>query len=613
LLNNDCVPIRPAIAAAAVLVVLLLASFVAAAAASGATDAAASAKRPPNVVIVLVDDVGYGDFACHGNPVVKTPNIDRLHAESVRLTDFHVEPMCTPTRGELLTGVHCLRNGAMNVSSGRTLLRRSYPTLASLFAASGYQCGVFGKWHLGDNYPFRPEDRGFHATVWYPSSHIGSAPDFWDNDYFDDVYTHNGKREQFHGYTTDVFFKSAIDWMREQSANGKPFFCYLPTAAAHAPLNVPEKYVEPYRDQKPNVARFFGMIANVDENLARLEKFLADSGLRDNTLLVFMTDNGGTAGVPVFNAGMKGHKVELWEGGHRVPCFVRWPAGEIGGSAAAARDVTELTDVQDLAPTLLELTGVKASPNAHFDGVGLAGLLRGTAAQSFADRMLVIGFSRMDAPVPTKQGCAVMWRRWRLFGNGELYELAADPHQDRNVGSEHPDVVSKMRAHLDEWWPGVEPKLNEHEAIVIGSDAENPTQLSPADWEDVFFDQGKQVREGTPRNGAWNLEVARAGTYRFELRRWPREADAPIAAGLPAKKTELSEFPPGKPLPITRARIRVGEFEAAKDVRAGDKAVTFETSLQPGRLKLETWLSVGGGQEVCGAYYVYVTRDAPVP
>jgi arylsulfatase len=568
---------------------------------------AADIARPPNVIIVLLDDVGYGDFACHGNPDIKTPNIDRLHSDSVRLIDFHVEPMCTPTRGELLTGVHCLRNGAMNVSSGRTLLRHEFPTLANMLAAKGYQCGVFGKWHLGDNFPFRPEDRGFHATVWYPSSHIGSAPDFWDNDYFDDVYTHNGKREQFHGYTTDVFFSGAVDWMREQSAKGKPFFCYLPTAAAHAPLNVPERYVQPYRDQKPNVARFFGMIANIDENLARLEQFLTDSGLRDNTILVCMTDNGGTAGVPVFNAGMKGHKVELWEGGHRVPCFVRWPAGKIGGSTAVARDIAELTDVQDVGPTLLDLCGVPAPQSAHFDGVSLAGLLRGSV-QSLADRMLVIGFSRMNAPVPTKQGSAVLWRRWRLFGSGELYDLAADPHQDRNVAADHPDVVSKMRAHLDEWWRGVEPKLNEHEAIVIGSDAENPTQLSPADWDDVFFDQGKQVRDGVPRNGAWNLEVAKPGTYRFELRRWPREADVAIASGLSAKKTELAEFPPGKALPIAKARIRSGEFDAVKDVRTDDRAVTFEHALQSGRLKLQTWFSDAEGHELCGAYFVYVAR-----
>ena len=171
-----------------------------------------TAAEKPNVVVLITDDQGYGDLSCHGNPVLKTPNLDKLHSQSVRLTDFHACPMCTPTRGQLLTGQDCLRNGAMNVSSGRTLLRRGIPTMADVFAAGGYRCGQFGKWHLGDNYPYRPHDRGFHESVFFPSSHIGSAPDFWDNDYFDDTYVHNGKREKYSGYCTDVFFGAAMKW-----------------------------------------------------------------------------------------------------------------------------------------------------------------------------------------------------------------------------------------------------------------------------------------------------------------------------------------------------------------------------------------------------------------
>jgi arylsulfatase len=177
----------------------LLALWIVVAVLTAVTTAADAAEAPKksNVIVVITDDQGYGDLSCHGNPVLKTPHLDRLHAESVRLTDFHVAPMCTPTRGQLLTGVDCLRNGAMNVSSGRALLRRGIPAMADLFAASGYRTGQFGKWHLGDNYPYRPQDRGFHEALFFPSSHIGSAPDFWDNDYFDDSYIHNGKREQY--------------------------------------------------------------------------------------------------------------------------------------------------------------------------------------------------------------------------------------------------------------------------------------------------------------------------------------------------------------------------------------------------------------------------------
>src|SRR6185503_8675381 len=172
--------------------------------ASASADGPAAQK--PNVVLIITDDQGYGELSCHGNPVVKTPHLDQLASQSVRLTDFHVAPMCTPTRGQLLTGIDCLRNGAMNVSSGRTLLRREFPTLANVLKSAGYATGQFGKWHLGDNYPFRPQDRGFDECVWYPSSHIGSTPDAWENDYFNDTYWHRGQRQRYEGYTTDVLF-----------------------------------------------------------------------------------------------------------------------------------------------------------------------------------------------------------------------------------------------------------------------------------------------------------------------------------------------------------------------------------------------------------------------
>ena len=166
----------------------------------------------------MTDDQGYGEFSCHGNPITKTPNIDALAANAVRLTDFHVAPMCTPTRGQLMTGVDAFRNAASNVSSGRTLLRADLKTIADVYRDGGYTTGLFGKWHLGDNYPFRPEDRGFDEAVWFPSSHINSVPDYWDNDYFDDTYIHNTKREKYSGYCTDVFFSEAIDWMNVEEA-----------------------------------------------------------------------------------------------------------------------------------------------------------------------------------------------------------------------------------------------------------------------------------------------------------------------------------------------------------------------------------------------------------
>jgi arylsulfatase A-like enzyme len=564
----------------------------------------AAAERP-NVVIVMTDDQGYGDHSAHGNPVLKTPNLDRLREQSIRLTDFHVAPMCTPTRGQLMTGCDCLRNGAMNVSSGRTLLRRGFPTMPDIFKANGYRTGQFGKWHLGDNYPYRPQDRGFEETLWFPSSHIGSAPDFFTNDYFDDVYSQNGERKPFSGYCTDVFFNNALDWMKKRAAANEPFFCYLPTNAPHGPLHVPAKYREEYeaKGQKENVARFFGMIANIDENVGRLLSFLKDSGLEENTILIYLTDNGGTAGVPIFNAGMRGRKIELYEGGHRVPCFIRWPAGKLREPG----DIAELTEVQDLLPTIAELCNLDLPEQAKFDGISLASLLRGEI-DALPDRSLVIQFSRMNAPVPHKGDACVAWKRWRLVGDKELYDLAADFEQRQNVLDRHPDVAERLRKDYDAWWSEIAPHVNDHSAIIVGSDHENPSLLSPADWEDVFLDQAQQVRAGLRRNGPWNIEVAQPGTYEISLRRWPQEDPAPISAGKPPMSNDDGAFPKGVALPIASARLKVGDFDATQRVQATDESVAFEVKLAAGRTDLQTWFLDETGSEIAGAYYVTVLR-----
>jgi len=557
----------------------------------------------PNVILILIDDQGYGDLSCLGNPILRTPHIDHFHSESVRFTDFHVSPMCTPSRGQILSGRDALANGAMNVSSGRSLLRRGIPTMADAFASAGYRTGQFGKWHLGDNYPFRPNDRGFQESIFFPSSTITSAAAFWNNDYFDDTYVHNGKPEKYTGYCTDVFFGEAMTWMKGCAERREPFFTYLPTNAPHGPTYCPAKYRDLYKDQPRNLSGFFGMIANIDDNMEKLDRFLGEQGLRENTIVIFMTDNGGTAGVPVFKAGMRGKKVDLYEGGHRVPCFLRWPAGGLG----APRDIAELAESQDLFPTLLDLCGLGVPKGATFDGVSLAGLLRGRV-ERLPDRMLVVQFSRLGAPRPARGDAAVLWQRWRLVGDKELYDLRSDFGQTKDVAGEHPEIVARMCAHYEAWWSRIEPRVNDLERITVGSDRENPTTLSPCDWQDVFIDQASQVRAGEAKNGPWGLIVDRDGEYEISLRRWPAEADAAIADGVPLYKAVDGQFPAGKALPIAKARLKVGTFEDSREVAGGVKAVTFTTSLQAGPVELRTAFLDADGKELCGAYYVTVRR-----
>ncbi|MBT3291150.1 MAG: arylsulfatase [Victivallales bacterium] len=584
-------------------------------------------EQRPNVIVIITDDQGYGDLACHGNPVALTPNLDRLHGESVRFVDFHGAPMCTPTRGQLLTGLDAARNGALNVSSGRTMMRADLPTMADVFRAGGYRTGLFGKWHLGDNYPYRPQDRGFEESIWFPSSHISSLPDYWENDYFDDVYCHNGERTRFEGYCTEVFFDHALAWIEERQQNDEPFFAYLPTNAPHYPLWVPEEdrlEMEAYfsehehlleQELKPGLrsqlVRFLAMIRNVDRQVGRLRQFLEDKGLAENTLLVFMTDNGSTFGPNYYNANMRGGKVTLWDGGHRVPCFLHWP----GGGLDRGRDVGGLTEVQDLLPTFASLCGLDA-PEAC-DGTDLAPVLREDTTPP-EDRMLVVNYSRMpndlDYPSPDspsfvrREGAAVLWKRWRLLEGNALYDLDTDPCQQTNVIDRHPEVAQPMLAHLDAWWADVAPACNEIQRVIIGSDEENPMMLSACEWADVFVDQQQQVRWAVRKNGYWHLDVEQAGEYEFELRRWPRESGLALTETCGKTVVTDGEMPEGKALPIARARIFIQGRKLVQRLEKGADCATFRLHLDAGLAYLHTWFDDAGDQPICGAYYVHVTR-----
>ncbi len=546
-------------------------------------------RARPNVVLVMTDDQGYGDLACHGNEVIVTPNLDRLHAQSIRLTDFHVDPTCSPTRSALMTGRYSSRTGVWHTIMGRSLLDRGEVTMADVFSASGYRTGIFGKWHLGDNYPYRPQDRGFQEVLIHGGGGVGQGPDYWGNDYFDDTYFHNGKAKKFEGYCTDIWFDGALKFI-EANKDG-PFFCYLPTNAPHGPYNVADKYSKPYRDKgvKDNQANFYGMITNIDENIGRLMRRLQELGLEQNTILIFMTDNG-TSGD--YAGGMRGKKGSEYEGGHRVPFFIRWPGGGLRGPG----DIDRLSAHIDVLPTLIELCGLKLPRDVRFDGASLAPLLKGETNR-WPDRTLLVHSQRIEHPKKWRK-CAVMTQQWRLINGKELYDIKLDPLQEKDVAAANPEVVERLRQSYEQWWADLSRDFDKYCEIVVGSDRQNPTRLMSHDWHspDPAWSQ-QAVRNGSKANGFWAVEIERDGTYEFELRRWPVELDAPINGAIAR----------GKAITATNARLKVADVDVSRPISKEDRAVTFRVKLKAGKTRLETWFTDNEGTSR-GAYYVYAKR-----
>lgn len=597
-----------------------------------------AAKNKPNVIVIMTDDQGYPELSIHGNPILKTPNLDKFAESSVRFGEFHAAPMCAPTRGQLMTGKDAATNGLVNVSSGRAFLKPELPTMGDIFRANGYSTGVFGKWHLGANYPYRPQDRGFEESLWFSSSHIGSVSDYWGNDYFDDTYWHNGEREKFDGYCTDIFFDKAKEFIENSINEDLPFFAYIPTNTPHFPyvaknedLKVLEGLYEnstfpgKNEDLKKKLVPYLAMIRNIDTNVGSLMNFLEEKAVKENTIVVFLTDNGSIMGTKYFNAGMRGQKTELWDGGHRVPCFINWPEGDFKN---IGDEVSGLAEVQDILPTLVDLCNLHKPSPVEFDGMSLAPVLRGEDEIS-DDRMLIINYSRMpnfiNYPAPhgqtivKKEGAAVLWKDWRLLECRELYNLETDPLQKNNVYDQNLEVVKEMETQLDIWWNRVKEDINEPQKITIGSDNENPSILTACDWLDVFIDQQAQVSNGQQKNSYWCLDVAQEGDYEIELRRWPKETDSPIA-GTCTMADRFGKIG-GKALPIVSASIYIGGVELrsisektpygfeglTKEVSPEDRSVTFDVHLKPGPIYLHTFFKIKG-QGIIGAYYAYVTR-----
>jgi arylsulfatase B len=337
------------------------------------------------------------------------------------------------------------------------------------------------------------------------------------------------------------------------------------------------------------MAKFYGMITNIDENLGRFRDRLDELRLTENTLLIFMTDNGTTAGwidrpsgYQYYNAGMRGWKGSQWDGGHRVPCYFHWPAGGLGGG----RDVDTLAAHIDIVPTLVDLLELEKPRGRPVDGVSLKPVLLNADA-SMPPRTLFAHVQRSFLP-PKWERSAAMSKRWRLIDGKQLYDILADPGQQQDVAADHPDVVKRLRDHYEAWWTSLEPALKQTVRYGLGG-AENPTTLASHDWlmpgvVQAAWHQG-HVERGSLINGAWAVDVERPGTYEITLYRW-----APYL---------------NRPMGIREARLEIGDVDATITLSTNDTRAVFRVTLPKGPAMLQTWLTRPDGKQH-GAYYTRV-------
>jgi len=574
----------------------------------------ALAAEKPNIVFVITDDQGYGDLACHGNPVIKTPNIDKLYSESTVLTDYHVAPTCSPTRAALLTGHWTNRTGVWHTIMGRSMLRENEVTLGQHFAKD-YTTGMFGKWHLGDNYPYRPEDRGFEEVYRHGGGGVGQTPDLWDNSYFDGSYFHNGKIVPAKGFCTDVFFNAAHDFIKKSAAAQEPFLAYISTNAPHGPLHCPQKYLDMYQDQTDGIAAFFGMITNIDDNIGATRKLIADLGIADNTLFIFTTDNGTASGAGVFNAGMKGNKGSPYDGGHRVPFFIHWPAAGLNKHV----EYNELCHAVDIVPTLLDACKVENTAEVKFDGWPLLRIFNPKIKHDQVDRFLVTDSQRVVDPIKWRQS-AVMSQQYRLINGKELYDIKADPGQKKDIAKTNPDQIAKMRDFYDKWWADISPTFSQTTEIYLGHPDHPVVAMTGHDWIGEIFPAWHQ---GSIRNleasakkvdglSHWAVKVITPGTYEIAARRWPTEANHAINAALPAGAdvpgaSKAFRTTPGKALGTQKAILRIdGKDLESKPVTPDDTVIIFTVELSEGSHELSPYFELENS--FLGAYYCTATK-----
>ncbi len=486
--------------------------------------------KHPNVILIITDDQGYGDLGITGNPHVRTPHIDNFARENIRFNQFYVSPVCAPTRASLLTGRYSLRTGIRDTYNGGSMMATEEVTIAEMLKTAGYETGIFGKWHLGDNYPFRPGDQGFNESLIHLAGGIGQPGDFTtffkgDSSYFDPILWHNGEQKAYEGYCSDIFTNEAISFIEQHHQN--PFFCFLSFNAPHTPLQVPDEYYELYKDidpasgfeyddrpfhqmtekDKEDARKVYAMVTNIDDNVGKLLQKLDELKITENTLVIFMTDNGPEQ--RRYNAGMRGLKSSVFMGGVRVPFFLRLPSLSSGNM-----DIEATTAHIDLLPTLSELCHVDMPDDRPIDGSSFLHLLHGGDSRHFDNRPLFFYWTRRYPEL--YNNIALQQGAYRLIGNTnynasmddfELFNIHEDPYELHNTIASNHSLASAMKDDLDSILFDITSSRHLHTPlrIIIGSEHENPTYLNRNDasgqraiWtqEEVFGKWKVKIHEG---------------------------------------------------------------------------------------------------------------------
>lgn len=483
----------------------------------------AQAASQPNVLLIMTDDQGWGDIHSHDNPLINTPHQDLLAKQGARFERFFVSPVCAPTRASLMTGRYSLRTGVHGVTRGFENMRSMEVTIAEVLKPEAYATGAFGKWHNGRHYPMHPNGQGFDEFFGFCGGH-------W-NRYFDTNLEHNKRPVKTEGYITDVLTDKAIDFIKQNQ--NQPFFCYVPYNAPHSPWIVPEKYWKKYAnkglDDKARCA--YAMVESIDDNLGRLMQTLDDLKLTQNTIVLFLTDNGPNSAR--YNGNMRGRKGSIHEGGIRVPLFVRYPEKIKPGTV-----IKQIAAHIDIFPTLLDFCDIDAAPGIPIDGRSLVPLLTNNMTEKWPERMIFTDrLFRNSIPGKEIPVGSVRTERWRATyerNKWSLYDMLADPGQKNNIAKAHPKTVNQLKAAYTNWFKDVSRSGFEPIPIPVGHPKEAVTSI-PSNESFLKPEAGKGINySGKGHNGyanswieewtdpnasaVWYLDVLTPGTYSLTLK-----------------------------------------------------------------------------------------------